>query len=275
MISLKITPSAGFVGAEIRGVDLAQPLSTTLVEQLSEALYQYGVIFFREQELQPADHVRLAEQFGEIEINRFFKPVENHPQIAEVRKAPDQKVNIGSHWHSDHSYDTAPAMGSILYGVELPPFGGDTIFASMYAAYDHLSDGLKATLENLKAWHTSSGFSAPATKAFGDRFEGQDRVTPDILQPIVIQHPATGRKALYVNETFTTGFENWTPEESKPLLDYLFRFAVQPAFCCRFSWQPGSLAFWDNRAVQHLAINDYHGYRRLMHRITLKGVLLG
>ena len=274
MENFQINPSADFVGAEIQGVDLSQSLSEALIEKLKEALYKYGVIFFRDQKLSPEDHVRLAEQFGEIEINRFFKPVDNHPQIAEVRKEPHQKVNIGSRWHSDHSYDTAPAMGSILYAVEVPPFGGDTVFSSMYAAFEHLSDGLKVMLENLNAWHTSSGFAAPATKEIGDRLGGQDRVTPDVLQPVVIQHPVTGQKALYVNETFTIGFENWTVEESKPLLDYLFRFAVQPAFCYRFSWKPGSLAFWDNRAVQHLAINDYHGHRRVMHRITLKGVPL-
>ncbi|MEM8861309.1 MAG: TauD/TfdA family dioxygenase, partial [Chloroflexota bacterium] len=139
---------------------------------------------------------------------------------------------------------------------------------------DHLSDGLKATLENLKAWHTSSGFAAAPTKEIGDRLSGQDQVTPDVLQPVIIKHPVTGQKALYVNETFTTGFEGWTAEESKPLLDYLFQYAIKPVFCYRFSWQPGSLAFWDNRVVQHLAINDYHGHRRLMHRITLKGVSL-
>ena len=274
MGNINIQPSAGYVGAEIQGVDLAQTLNDSTLEQLKAALYQYGVIFFRDQNIEPDDHVRLAEQFGEIEINRFFKPVENHPQIAEVRKEPDQKINIGSRWHSDHSYDTAPAMGSILYGVEVPPFGGDTVFASMYAAYDHLSDGLKAMLENLNAWHTSSGFAAAPTKEIGDRLSGQDRVTPDVLQPVVIKHPVTGQKALYVNETFTTAFEGWTAEESKPLLDYLYQHAVKPAFCYRFSWEPGSLAFWDNRAVQHLAINDCHGYRRLMHRITLKGVPL-
>ena len=165
-------------------------------------------------------------------------------------------------------------MGSILYGIDIPPYGGDTAFASMYAAYDHLSDGLKATLENLRAWHTSSEFAAPPTKEVGDRLGGQDRVTPDVLQPAIIEHPGSGRKALYVNPTFTIGFEGWTKEESQPLLDYLFKYATQPAFCYRFSWRPGSLAFWDNRAVQHLAINDYHGHRRLMHRITLKGVPL-
>ena len=236
MTTIQITPSAGFVGAEISGVDLAQRLSDAELGQLKDALFEYGVIFFREQDLRPEDHIRLAEQFSEIDINRFFKPVDGYPQIAEVRKEPDQKVNIGSRWHSDHSYDLAPAMGSILYAIELPPFGGDTIFASMYAAYDHLSDGLKMTLEGLKAWHTSSGFAAPPSKEVGDRLGGQDRVTPDVLQNVVIKHPVSGRKALYVNETFTVGFEGWTAEESKPLLDYLFQHAVKPAFCYRFSW---------------------------------------
>ena len=274
MRQIQIHPSAGYVGAEISGLDLAQTLSDTELEQVKNTLFEYGVVFFREQNMRPEDHIRLAEQISEIDINRFFKPVDGYPKIAEVRKEPDQTVNIGSMWHSDHSYDTAPAMGSILVAREVPPYGGDTVFASMYAAYDHLSDGLKATLEGLKAWHTSSGFAAPADKEIGDRLGGQDRVTPDVLQNAVIKHPITGRKALYVNETFTVGFEGWTAEESKPLLDYLFQHAVKPAFCYRFSWRPGSVAFWDNRVVQHLAINDYHGHRRLMHRITLKGVQL-
>ena len=274
MAQIQITPTAGYVGAEISGVDLSQTLSDAELDQVKNTLFEYGVVFFRDQTMRPEDHIRLAEQVSEIDINRFFKPVDGYPKIAEVRKEPDQTVNIGSMWHSDHSYDTAPAMGSILVAREVPPFGGDTVFASMYAAYDHLSDGLKATLEGLKAWHTSSGFAAPADKEIGDRLGGQDRVTPDVLQNVVIKHPVTGRKALYVNETFTVGFEGWTAEESKPLLDYLFQHAVKPAFCYRFSWRPGSVAFWDNRVVQHLAINDYHGHRRLMHRITLKGVPL-
>ncbi len=274
MTQIQIHPSAGYVGAEISGIDLSQTLSDTELEQVKNTLFEYGVVFFREQTMRPEDHIRLAEQVSEIDINRFFKPVDGYPKIAEVRKEPDQTVNIGSMWHSDHSYDTAPAMGSILVAREVPPYGGDTVFASMYAAYDHLSDGLKTTLEGLKAWHTSSGFAAPADKEIGDRLGGQDRVTPDVLQNVVIKHPVTGRKALYVNETFTVGFEGWTAEESKPLLDYLFAHAVKPAFCYRFSWRPGSVAFWDNRVVQHLAINDYHGHRRLMHRITLKGVPL-
>ena len=273
--TISYQPVSRFTGAEIHDVDLSKPISDSLLQQLKEALFDYGVIFFRDQELRPEDHIAVAERFSEIDINRFFKAVDGYPQVAEVRKEPHQKLNIGSEWHADHSYDTAPAMGSILYAQEVPPIGGDTIWASMYAAYDHLSDGLKEMLGNLRAWHGSSHvFGKQKSKDVGDRIGGEDKVIPDVSQPVIIQHPETGRKALYVNPTFTLGFEGWTQEESQPLLDYLYQFSTQPAFCCRFQWAKGSLAFWDNRATQHLAINDYHGHRRLMHRITLKGVPL-
>ncbi|MEM7033188.1 MAG: TauD/TfdA family dioxygenase [Chloroflexota bacterium] len=271
--SIKVNPIAGHIGAEILGVDLSKSMSNSLAQTLKQSLFEHGVIFFREQNLKPEDHIAMAESFGEIEINRFFKPVEGYAKIAEVRKEPHQKRNIGAKWHTDHSYDTAPAMGSILYALEVPPVGGDTIFASMYAAYDHLSDGLKETLHNLKAWHSSEEtFGVPKDKDIGDRIGGQENVKPDVLHPVIIGHPSTGRSALYVNPQFTVRFDGWTEEESKPLLEYLYQFATQPAFCCRFHWEKGTVAFWDNRISQHLAVNDYHGHRRLMHRITLKGV---
>lgn len=275
MTDITIQPISGYIGAEIQDVDLSQPLASDTVTQLKQALFQYGVIFFRDQELEPEDHIRMAESFGEIEINRFFKQVEGYPKVAEVRKEPHQKSNIGGRWHTDHSYDVAPAMGSILYAKEVPPVGGDTLFASMYAAHDHLSEGLKETLSHMKAWHSNSRVFGKSSRPDNEgRTGNEDQVSPDIVQPVIIRHPETGRKALYVNSIFTYGFEGWTEEESQPLLEYLFKFATQPAFCCRFQWQAGSLAFWDNRAIQHLAINDYHGHRRLMHRITLKGVPL-
>lgn len=262
--NLTLKPISGFIGAEIQGVDLSQAISDELVQQIKAALFDYGVIFFREQNLRPEDQIALAERFGEIEINRFFTPVEGYAQIAEVRKEAHQKHAIGSQWHTDHSYDVAPALGSIFYAVELPPFGGDTAFASMVAAYDHLSDGLKETLDQLKAWHS-------AVTVFG---KNHDNVPPAVLHPVVIRHPETGCKALFVNPVFTTRIDGWSEAESQPLLKYLYEFATQPAFCCRLQWQPGSLAFWDNRITQHLAINDYDGHRRLMHRITLKGTPL-
>ena len=195
--------------------------------------------------------------------------------IAEVRKEPEQERNIGGGWHTDHSYDEVPALGSMLYAREVPQTGGDTLFASMYAAYDALSDGMKGTLEGLRACHSSRHvFGAEAAARRGDlngRIGNPELATQDAVHPVVIRHPETGRKALYVNPGFTLRFEGWTDEESRPLLDYLYRHAVRPEFTCRFQWREGSLAFWDNRSTWHFAVNDYHGERRLLHRITIAG----
>ncbi len=273
--AIEIRPSAGAVGAELHGIDLAQDLSGETIAAIRAALGQWGVVFFRDQRLSEARHIALAERFGTININRFFRAVEGWPQIAEVRKEPEQTKNIGGGWHTDHSYDQIPALGSILYAREVPAFGGDTMFASMYAAYDALSDGMKHTLGGLRAVHSSRHVFGPTAQRDGDgRLGNADAATQDAVHPVVIAHPETGRKALYVNPGFTIHFEGWTAEESRGLLETLYRHAMRPEFSCRFTWRDGSLAFWDNRSTWHLAVNDYHGQRRLMHRITLEGVAL-
>jgi taurine dioxygenase len=235
-------------------------------------------VFFRDLPLTPEQHVAFAERFAPIDINRFFATVPGYPMIAEVRKEPEQIRNIGGGWHTDHSYDEAPALGSMLYAREVPQTGGDTLFASMYAAYDALSDGLKATLETLRACHSSRHvFGAEAMARRGDlngRIGNPELATQDAIHPVVIRHPQTGRKALYVNPGFTLRFEGWTDEESRALLEYLYRHAVRPEFTCRFRWREGSLALWDNRSTWHFALNDYHGERRLLHRITIQGTPL-
>jgi taurine dioxygenase len=272
-----VRPSSPAVGAEILGVDLSKPLTAEETSDIREALNEHGVIFFRDQELTPEQHIAFAERFAPININRFFRSVPGHPQIAEVRKEPDQTANIGGGWHTDHSYDEAPALGSILLAREAPDHGGDTMFASMHHAYEALSDGLKRTLEGLRAVHSSRhvfGAAARYAKDTAGRIGNAERATQDAVHPVVIRHPETGRKTLYVNAAFTTRFEGWTEKESKPLLDYLYAHAAQPQFHMRFRWRNGSIAFWDNRATWHFAINDYHGERRLMHRITLEGVPL-
>jgi taurine dioxygenase len=246
--------------------------------EIRDAFGRYGVVFFRDQELTPEQHVAFAEHFGPININRFFATAPGYPMVAEVRKEPEQTRNIGGGWHTDHSYDAAPALGSMLYAREVPTTGGDTLFASMYAAYDALSDGLKATLDGLRARHSSRHvFGAEAIARRGDlngRLSNSELATQDAIHPVVIRHPLTGRKALYVNPGFTLGFEGWTDDESRPLLEYLYRHAVRPEFTCRFHWRKGSLALWDNRSTWHLAVNDYHGERRLMHRVTIEGCAL-
>jgi taurine dioxygenase len=277
--SLTVRPTSAAVGGEIEGLDLAAPLSPTTVEEIRRALGEHGVVFFRDQTLTPDQHVAFARRFGEINVNRFFKAVDGYPMIAEVRKEAGQTQNIGGNWHTDHSYDEAPAMGSILYARELPDTGGDTLFASMYAAYDALSEGLKHTLEGLRAVHSSRhAFGVGSYGSRGDlggRVLNPEAASQDAVHPVVVRHPGSGRKALYVNPAFTVRLDGWTDEESRPLLQYLYQHAARPEFSCRFQWRKGSVAFWDNRCTWHYALNDYHGHRRLMHRITVEGVPLG
>ncbi len=272
---LTIRPMAGSVGAEIDGVDLSTQLSSGIVADIKTALATNGVIVFRDQSLTPEQHIDVARRFGDININRFFAHEANHPEIALVVKEPEQTVNIGGGWHTDHSYDQHPALGSMLYAREVPPAGGDTMFASMYAAYDALSDGLKDTLSRLRAVHSSRHVFGKSRPGLKGRIGNEELATQDAVHPVVIVHPESGRNALYVNPGFTLRFDGWTGEESAPLLSYLYKHASRPEFTCRLQWRNGSLAFWDNRATWHYALNDYHGERRLMHRITIEGGPLG
>lgn len=271
MPQLQLKKLSGYVGAEISGIKLATIDDGTFTD-IQNALFEHGVIFFRDQFLTPEQHIEFAERWGSIDVSRFFNAVEGYPQIAEVLTKPDQKIVVGGHWHTDQSFDPAPAMASILSAQELPEFGGDTLFASMSAAYDHLSEGMKTTLEGLNAWHSDASFGL-AAQVLEEHFSDSGITQPN-LHPVIIRHPTTGQKAIYVNDAFTTHFENWTVEESKPLLKYLYQYVVQPTFCCRFTWSPGTVAIWENRLVQHFAAADYQGQRRLMHRITVEGVVL-
>jgi taurine dioxygenase len=273
-------PLSPALGAEISGIDIAAGIDDEQFAELRQAYVDYGVIFLRDQDITPEQHIAFAERWGRINVNRFFGAVETHPVIAEVRKEADQKANIGSSWHTDHSYDQVPAMGSILYAREVPSVGGDTLFASMYAAYDALSDGLKQMLLTMKAEHSSRhAFGEVAylnsdLDDLGSRLGNTDAATQDSLHPVIIKHPLSGRSALYVNGDFTVKFAGWSKQESQPLLDYLYAHASRNEFTCRFNWRKGSIAIWDNRATHHCALNDYHGERRLMHRITIDGVEL-
>ena len=272
---IRVEPVSSNVGAEIAGVDLSAPVPDVVFAEIRRAFGEHGVVFFRDQDLTPEQHIAFAERFAPIDINRFFTAVPSYPMIAEVRKEPEQTRNIGGGWHTDHSYDQVPALGSVLYAREVPRTGGDTLFASMYAAYDALSDGLKATLEGLSARHSSRhvfGYDGRAQQGdLAGRIGNPELATQDAVHPVVIRHPETGKKALYVNPGFTLRFDGWTDEESAPLLQYLYRHATKPEFTCRFHWREGSLALWDNRSTWHFAVNDYHGERRLLHRITIQG----
>jgi taurine dioxygenase len=272
--AVEVRPVGGAVGAEITGVDLAKPLAPEIRDMIRKTLADRGVVFFRAQSLTPDQHIARARQFGDINVNRFFAHAEGYPEIALVVKEPEQTKNIGGGWHTDHSYDQIPALGSMLYAREVPPTGGDTLFASMYAAYDALSDGLKAMLAGLRAVHSSRHVFGKVTDEMQGRYRNPEAAVQDAVHPVVITHPESGRKSLYVNPGFTLGFAGWTVEESRPLLAFLYQHAARPEFCTRFVWRNGSLAFWDNRATWHYAVNDYQGERRLMHRITIEGCAL-
>jgi len=271
--SLVVEPVAGALGAELSGVDLAKPLSPDTVAAIRRAWLEHGVIFFREQDLPPATFLTFARLFGEPIEYPFVKGLAEQPEIIPVLKEASERINFGGIWHSDTAYLDLPPMASMLIAREVPPAGGDTLFASMYLAYETLSDGMKRLLSGLVGINSSA--SADVSKTREDRMK--DSAREDARKeyvahhPIVRTHPETGRKALYVNVAHTVGIEGLTREESAPILDYLFRHQIRPELTCRFRWRPRSIAFWDNRCVQHNAVNDYQGHRRLMHRITLGG----
>jgi taurine dioxygenase len=276
--TIDVRPVSTNIGAEIRGIDLAQPLSDQTYREIRTALTEHGVIFFRDQRITPDQHAAFAQRFGEFDVDptASLGHPDGYPMICEVRKEPEETRNIGGNWHTDHCFDPNPPLGSILLAREVPEYGGDTMFASMYAAYDALSDGLKRTLEGLNAVHAKTrafvGLPRERQVSASEHADIQNRfATRDAVHPVVPRHPETGRRLLFVNPTYTTRFEGWTEKESEPLLKFLFQHAARPEFTYRFQWREGSIAFWDNRAVWHYALNDYHGSRRLMHRIALKG----
>lgn len=272
---MQINALKGF-GFEITDVDLAVA-GDEAFKTIFEAFSDSGLVFFRDQQLSETEHIAFAKRFGDININRFFAAHPDYPEIALVTKEPDQTANIGLLWHTDHSYDEIPALGSILLAREVPPTGGDTCFASMYHAYDKLSHGLQKTLEGMSAVHSAKHvFGSIVNKVSAGRIGNAKAadVLTDPVHPVVIKHPLSGRKALYVNPQFTLRFEGWSEAESRPLLDYLYELARDGKDVCQFHWEVGSIAVWDNRATWHSARNDYHGHRRFMHRITVEGCAL-
>lgn len=275
-MSASLHPVSPGCGVEIRGVELAR-LSNSDMGLIRDAFHEHGVIFLRDQNFTREDHLAFARRWGEIVINEHFPELADTPEIAVVIKEADQKTNIGGGWHADHSYDPAPALGSILVARDVPECGGDTMFAHMARAFDTLSDGLKANLRSLRALHSSRQIYGP-----GGAYDGTDLkqvlkadgALSDAVHPVVIRHPETGREVLYVNPAHTIRFEGWTREESLPLLNHLYAHATKPEFTCRHRWTPGCVAMWDNRSTWHHALNDYHGQRREMHRITIAGTML-
>jgi taurine dioxygenase len=263
-------------GAVVSDLQLATMTDTELTE-LRSVFTKHGLLFFRDQDLPPQEHLRFANRFGSIVVNKFFKTSADSPQIAEVRKEKTQQTNIGGGWHTDHSYDVIPAMGSILVARTLPETGGDTQFANLAAAYDSLPNDLKTKIEGLRAIHSNTHLYGEnglyRLTDLNEQLGGMDRVG-DATHPVVIKHPESGRKVLYVNPGHTIQFEGWDFAESRALLDELYAHVTQPQFTCSFNWLPGSVTFWDNRCTWHQANNDYQGQARLMHRITLAGSAL-
>jgi taurine dioxygenase len=260
----KLTPH---VGAEIHGVDLARPLDERTFKEILDALVDNGVIFFRDQRLTPDHQKAFGRLFGELHVHPAAPSLlPGHPEILVIHADEKSKHVAGENWHSDVSCDPEPPMGSILYMQELPPVGGDTLFASMYAAYDALSEPMKRFLEPLTAIHDGE-------HVYRGRYGVDDagRVFPKAEHPVIRTHPVSGRKALFVNGGFTTRIRQLSRSESDAVLQFLYRHVETPEFHCRFRWRVDSVAFWDNRCVQHHAMWDYYPQRRHGHRVTIKG----
>ena len=270
---MKIQRIAGALGAELLDVDLTQPLSTDLQHAIRAALLEHLVIFFRDQHLSTEQFMRFTKTMGTPVQYPFVKGLDGFPCVIEVKKLEHEKNNFGGIWHSDTTYLEQPPMGSMLLAREIPPYGGDTLFANQYLAWDTLSETLQSMLVGLMG--ISSSAKADVSKTREDRLktDGKESAPQNYTHahPLVRTHPETGRKALYVNVAHTSGIVGMRDEESAPLLKFLFEHQVKAEFTCRFVWQPHSLAFWDNRCTQHNPVNDYHGFKRVMHRITLGG----
>lgn len=272
---IEVSPIAGALGAEIGGVNVADALDDAVIGEIRQALLDHGVIFFRDQTLDRERHKAFTRRFGEIFIHPNYNGVSADPEIVDITREPGDKKIVGEDWHTDTTMVKEPPMGAILYGIEVPPYGGDTLFANQYMAYESLSDGLKKTVDGLRAIHTDRMVAGPAA---GMNAQRSTKVREDAnwretvsVHPVVRTHPETGRKLLFVNKSYTVGFEGWTEAESRPLLEYLMEHGSRPEFTCRFRWRNGSIAFWDNRCTKHLAIHDAGPYRRIMRRTQISG----
>jgi taurine dioxygenase len=270
----------GALGAEVRGVDLSKPISNSAADDLRQALVDHLVLFFRDQSLSPEQQIAFSRLFGPLQRVPYVRPMEGYPDIIAVLKEADERKisTFGNAWHTDFSFLEEPPMASILYAVEVPGHGGDTLWINMYEAYEALSDGMKRMLRGLRAMHSGRPYGvmgAPPKDLRTSRSIGIERNNPEadreLAHPVVRLHPESGRKALFVNSIYTARFEDMSEAESRPLLDYLYQHCLRPEFACRFRWQPGSLAVWDNRCTMHYAVNDYDGSRRLMHRTQVQG----
>jgi taurine dioxygenase len=275
--TINVSPIAGSLGAEIEGIDAPLDLAVVgddTIAEIRQAWLRHLVVFFRGQTLDGDQFLAFSRRIGTPARYPFVPGIDGYPEIIAVLKRAHETTNFGGIWHSDTAYLAEPPMATMLLAREIPPFGGDTLFANQYAAYEALSPAMQQLLEPLRGVNSSA--LADVSKTREDRIRDADgnEVAPqnfESVHPVVRTHPETGRKSLYVNIAHTARFDGMTEEESKPLLQFLFQHQVKPEFTCRFRWEVGSMAMWDNRCAQHNPINDYHGYQRRLHRITLQG----
>ncbi len=271
MKHIEVRPLGAALGAEISGVDISKPLAEPVVNEIRQAFLEHLVVFFRDQQLTPQQQLAFAKLFGEPMAYPQLKGLADCPLVTPVIKLEHERNNFGGVWHTDTAYLQRPPMASLLYALQTPARGGDTLFANQYLAYETLPVDVRDELDDLIAVNTSTKAEATRTR------EERQRDSGDRLQVLVAKHravrthPETGRKSLYVNVGHTTHFAGWSQQKSEQLLAVLFEHQTQPELTCRFQWRPGSLAFWDNRCTLHFPVNDYHGSRRVMHRVTLAG----
>lgn len=275
MSRITIKPIAGAMGAEIDGVDIGKGLDAETVAEVRQALLEHLVIFLRDQDMSMDAYMAFAEAFGTPAQYPMLPGIPGYPMITEIAKLEHERNNFGGIWHADTTYLECPPMGSMLYAIEVPAYGGDTLFANQYLAYESLSDGMKSMLAGLRAVHSDIRVAGPAAgmnarRAIKVREDSNWRPT-ESLHPVVRTHPETGRKCLFVNHSYSCRFENMTDRESKPLLDFLMDHGHRPEFTCRFRWEAGSIAFWDNRCTKHLAIHDAGPFHRRMQRTQIAG----
>ncbi len=273
MARITVNPIAGALGAEIEGVDIGKGVDADTIAEIRQALLDHLVVFFRDQDMSMDAYLAFAKAFGTTAEYPLLPGIEGYPMITEIVKREHERNNFGGIWHADTTYLPTPPLGAMLYAMEVPPYGGDTMWANQYLAYETLSDTLRGLLDGLVAVSTSIKADVSKTREDMIRSAGDKATVSDYFaeHPVVRTHPETGRKLLFVNTAHTSHFEGMTEAESAPILQYLFQHQVRPEFTCRFRWRERSLAFWDNRAAQHNPINDYHGFRRVMRRITLAG----
>jgi taurine dioxygenase len=272
---IDVAPIAGALGAEVTGADIATELADEVVADIRQALLDHQVIFFRDQSLSEEALMAFGRRFGDLLLHPNLLKAGPHPEVIHIRKEPTDTRVVGEDWHADTTCLDTPPMGGILYALETPPAGGDTLFASQSLAYEALSDGMRAMLDGMNAVHNDTRVAGPNVgvnkgRSSGVRDDDEWRPTESV-HPVVRTHPETGRKGLFVNISYTRRFEGMTEAESAPLLQFLYDHASRPEFTCRFNWKPGSVTFWDNRCVNHIAVNDYYGHRRDMRRVQVVG----